>query len=164
MSEVCVHDYAAVIATPLPGGLRLGLRADTQAIGEIDFLPASTPLQVAHTALVQEAVVQLQRYFSSPRQGFTLPLAPAGTAFQQRVWQALCAIPPGRPRSYGTLARELASSARAVAGACRANPLPLIIPCHRVVAATGPGGYMGALAGDALTLKLWLLEHEAAGG
>lgn len=162
MSELSVHDYAAVIATPLPGALRVAIRADATALKAIDFLPPDRPLQAPQTALAVEAVLQLQRYFSQPRQQFTLPLAPAGTAFQQRVWQALSAIASGRPVTYGNLARGLGSSARAVAGACRANPLPLFIPCHRVVAADGLGGYMGALQGEALQLKQWLLEHEAA--
>jgi methylated-DNA-[protein]-cysteine S-methyltransferase len=78
------------------------------------------------------------------------------------VWQRLREIPAGRTLSYGVLARELGTSARAVGGACRANPVPLAIPCHRVVAATGLGGYSGARGGDWLEKKRWLLRHEEA--
>ncbi|MBF0296453.1 MAG: methylated-DNA--[protein]-cysteine S-methyltransferase [Magnetococcales bacterium] len=73
-----------------------------------------------------------------------LPLAPVGTPFRLRVWERLQAIPPGRVESYGSLARVLGSSPRAVGMALAANPIPILIPCHRVVAADGPGGYSGA--------------------
>ncbi|MFQ5488741.1 MAG: methylated-DNA--[protein]-cysteine S-methyltransferase, partial [Gammaproteobacteria bacterium] len=99
-------------------------------------------------------------YFDDPRQGFSLPLALAGTSFQRRVWQALCAIPPAETRSYGQLARELGSAPRALGGACRVNPVPIIVPCHRVLAANGLGGYGGASEGVRVALKRWLLEHE----
>ena len=69
-------------------------------------------------------------------------------------------IPIGQVVTYGELAKALDSSARAVAGACRANPIPILIPCHRVVAATGLGGYMGETGGEALAIKQWLLQHE----
>lgn len=156
------QDFAAVIETPLVGGVRLGIRCTAAAISAIDYLPPATPLREPVGAVSVQAVSQLRGYFAHPHQDLALPLATGGTAFQQRVWQALCAIPPGQPISYGALARQLGSSARAVAGACRANPVPLLIPCHRVVAANGLGGYMGETAGEAMRLKRWLLEHEAA--
>jgi methylated-DNA-[protein]-cysteine S-methyltransferase len=85
----------------------------------------------------------------------------AGTPFQRRVWHALRRIPSGCTRSYGELARELGSSARAVGGACRRNPIPIVVPCHRVIAAGGgAGGFMGQRSGDALAIKTWLLDHE----
>ncbi len=154
--------WSAVIATPLPDGWRFGIRCDGEAVCETEFLPAATPLQAPDSECARRAVADVQHYFTdggAPR----TELAPHGTPFQQRVWQALRAIPPGQPYSYGELARRLGSSARAVAGACRANPIPLLIPCHRVVAAHGPGGFMGAVDGAPLRLKNWLLEHEAAG-
>ena len=102
----------------------------------------------------------LTGYFRDPRAKRKILLAPAGTLFQQRVWRALRRIPSGQVRSYGQLARTLGTSARAVGGACRANPIPVLIPCHRVVAATGEGGFMGKTAGRAMTIKRWLLHHE----
>jgi methylated-DNA-[protein]-cysteine S-methyltransferase len=87
-------------------------------------------------------------------------VAPAGTPFQRRVWQRLSAIPAGETLTYGALARELGTSARAVGGACRTNPIPLVIPCHRVVATNGLGGYSGERGGDWLAKKRWLLAHE----
>ena len=89
-----------------------------------------------------------------------LPLSPEGTDFQLRVWSELLKIPPGRPVTYGELAQRVGSGPRAVGGACRANPIPLLIPCHRVVAATGLGGFAGHRQGAWPAMKRWLLEHE----
>lgn len=115
------------------------------------------------TPLLDAARDQLAQYFAGRRRDFDLPLAPAGTAFQRRVWQAMAAIPFGATRSYGALARELASGARAVGMACGANPLPILIPCHRVVATAGLGGYSGAGGLDTkralLTLEGGRLRH-----
>lgn len=153
-------DYQAVIATPLPDGVRLGLRCSGEAVVEIDFLPADAPCREAHLAVAQRAAAQLTDYFSDPGIAFDVTLAPAGTAFQHKVWRALRRIPPGQVLSYGELARRLGSGARAVASACRNNPIPLIVPCHRVVAATGVGGFMGATQGAPIAMKQWLLQHE----
>ena len=112
--------------------------------------------------LTSETVRQLRGYFSQRAFCFDLPLKLAGTPYQQRVWQALGAIPYGEVRRYGELAMALGSSARAIGGACRANPLPLIIPCHRVVASNGIGGYSGETGGTVLDVKRWLLDYEQA--
>lgn len=112
----------------------------------------------ARSPVLDAAIAQLQDYFDGRRSDFDLPLAPHGTAFQRRVWEALRAIPPGETRSYGDLARLLGSSARAVGQANGCNPVPLLIPCHRVVASGGAlGGYSG---GDGPVTKRWLLDHE----
>jgi methylated-DNA-[protein]-cysteine S-methyltransferase len=102
----------------------------------------------------------LRAYLRDARFHFDLPLAPAPTAFQARVRRGMLRIPAGRTLTYGELARRLASSARAVGGACRGNPLPVVVPCHRVVGANGPGGFMGCVDGAELGVKRWLLEHE----
>ncbi len=154
--------YSAVIETPLPGGARLGVRCTAGAVTEIDILAPGTPLCAAKEPLARQAEELLRRYFRDGCVAFEpLPLAVCGTPFQRRVWSALQAIPPGRVTTYGELGRQLASGARAVAGACRANPIPIIVPCHRVVAVSGLGGYMGALGGDPLAIKQWLITHEA---
>jgi len=88
------------------------------------------------------------------------PVVLAGTRFQRRVWQALADIPPGRPVTYGALAARLGSSARAVGNACAANPVPLFVPCHRVVPVRGTGGYAGHREGRFPAIKRWLLDHE----
>ena len=149
--------YAAVIASPFG---RLGIQAE-EALTSIDFLSDRNPLQPPRTPLARRVCAQLKAYFADPRTRFDLPLAPAGTLYQQRAWRALQRIPSGKQRTYGELARTLKSAPRAVGGACRANPIPIVVPCHRVVAANGPGGFMGATRGRALDIKHWLLAHEA---
>ncbi len=88
------------------------------------------------------------------------PLRPQGSPFQQRVWNALLQIPAGSQVTYGELAKRLGTAPRAVGGACRANPIPLLIPCHRVVAAQGLGGFAGRREGRWVAFKQWLLTHE----
>jgi methylated-DNA-[protein]-cysteine S-methyltransferase len=111
------------------------------------------------TPLLRQARDQLQEYFDGKRMSFDLPLAPVGSDFQKRVWAALCAIPPGETRSYADIARTIGSAPRAVGGANGANPIPLFIPCHRVIAADGSlGGYSG---GDGPATKRYLLDLES---
>ena len=108
--------------------------------------------------VVREAARQLTAYFQGKLREFDLPLDPQGTAYQHRVWAALRQIPYGEVRSYGDLARELGSVARAVGQANGANPIAIIIPCHRVIAHDGSlGGYSGGL-----DLKSYLLDMERA--
>lgn len=150
------------MGTPLPGGVRLGLVTTPQGLGRIEFLPPDVPLQPPRDPVADRFAAQLQEYFHGKLTRFEGPLAPANTPFRRRVRALLEAIPPGAVRTYGQLAGEIRTAPRALAGACRTNPLPLIIPCHRVVAAGGPGGYMGQAAGRALEYKQWLLRHEGA--
>ena len=111
------------------------------------------------TPLLRQARDQLQEYFDAKRMSFDLPLAPVGSDFQKRVWAALCAIPLGETRSYADIGRAVGSAPRAVGGANRANPIPLFIPCHRVIAADGSlGGYSG---GDGPATKRYLLDLES---
>lgn len=102
----------------------------------------------------------MQRYFSDPAWVFDLPLDLQGTDFQRTVWAQLQRIPAGTSTTYGQLAQALNTSPRAVGNACRANPCPIVVPCHRVVAAGGVGGYAGRTGGRPLAVKRWLLEHE----
>jgi len=150
--------YDAVIASPLG---RLGIQART-ALTSIDFVAPRMPLKQPRTPLARRVCAQLRAYFRNPRARFNLPLAPGGSEFQNGVWRAMRRIPSGQVRRYGDLAKSLDSAARAIGGACRANPIPIVVPCHRVVSASGLGGFMGATAGRALQIKRWLLEHERA--
>lgn len=101
---------------------------------------------------------QLSEYFDGRRTNFALPLAPRGTPFQRTVWSNMLDIPYGETESYGDMARALGSGARAVGTACAKNPIPIIIPCHRVVGQNGSlGGYSGA---DGLSGKKFLLDLE----
>ncbi|MBT5753173.1 MAG: methylated-DNA--[protein]-cysteine S-methyltransferase, partial [Rhodospirillaceae bacterium] len=112
----------------------------------------------APTPLLAQAIHQLQDYFAGKRQSFDLPLNPTGTAFQKKVWENLSAIPYGETRRYGDVARAIKSAPRAVGMGCGQNPLPILIPCHRVVASDGTlGGYSG---GEGLETKAGLLDLE----
>lgn len=105
------------------------------------------------------ALAWLKAYFSAQQLPDLPPLSPSGTVFQQAVWRELMRVPPGATLTYGELACALGTAPRAVGGALRANPIPILIPCHRVLAASGLGGYAGA-GEKGLVRKRWLLEHE----
>jgi len=110
--------------------------------------------------LLECARDQIEAYFDGRLKEFDLPLDPAGTPFQKKVWQALAAIPFGATRSYAELAAELGTAPRALGGACGRNPLPILIPCHRVLATKGGmGGYSGM---DGIETKRFLLTLEGA--
>lgn len=111
------------------------------------------------SAVLERAVTQLAEYFAGQRQGFDLPLA-TGTGFQARFLRALIAIPYGETREYGQLAKALGVPAQAIGQACGANCLPILIPCHRVLAANGLGGYSGP---GGVETKVALQRHEGAG-
>jgi methylated-DNA-[protein]-cysteine S-methyltransferase len=152
-----VRDFDAVIAAPFG---RVGFILEGDAVTDISFLKKNTPLSPPSTAQARKVARVLRSYFGNPRYSFRLPLKLDGTPFQQCVWRALQRIPAGKTLSYGVLAEKLDTSARAVGNACRANPVPIVIPCHRVVAASGIGGFMGKRTGASLDLKQWLLAHE----
>ncbi len=107
----------------------------------------------------QAAITQLTEYFAGTREVFDLPLVPHVSDFQRKFGAALCAIPFGQTRTYGDLARDLGVPAQAIGQACGANPIPIIIPCHRVLGATGLGGFSGA---GGVEGKVQLLRHEGA--
>ena len=126
------------------------------AIADIKF--AMSPRQ-DNTPLLSRAAEQLADYFAGERQSFDLPLAPPHSTFQARVRDAMLAIPYGETRSYGELAAKTGSAARAVGQGCGSNPIPIVVPCHRVLAAGGKIGGFSARGG--VTTKRWLLAHEA---
>jgi len=148
--------YDAVIDSPVG---RLGIRAH-DALTSIDFLTARTRLRAPRNPMARRVCRQLNAYFANPRVVFRFPVDTGGTVFQQRVWGAMKAIPAGQVRSYNQIATRLRSAPRPVGGACRANPVPIVVPCHRIVSASGLGGFMGATGGRALIIKKWLLNHE----
>ena len=138
------------------------LKATTsdEALLSLDVAPTPSAKATPKGSLAREVRAQLTTYFRNPAHRFDLPLNLNGTTFQHRVWCALQRIPAGRTRSYGELAASLASGARAIGGACRRNPVMIVVPCHRVVAQGGLGGFMGTVRGRALDTKAWLLAHE----
>ncbi len=149
---------------------KLLLRANDDAIIRLTWLMDETAPEKSASSderqgsnrparqLLEEAVRQLEDYFDGRRKDFDLPLSPAGTVFQRRVWQEMAKIPFGETMTYGQLAEKSESVARAVGGACGANPIPIIIPCHRVLGGGGKlGGFSGGSGPDS---KRALLEHE----
>jgi methylated-DNA-[protein]-cysteine S-methyltransferase len=137
----------------------VGVRAKGELVTEIALLPPTLARSAksfnAHHALTP----QIQEYFSNPRAQFNIRREVLGTAYQRLVWQAISAIPCGETRTYAELAQQIGSAPRAVANACGANPFPLVVPCHRVVAKNGLGGFMQGFEGG-LEIKKWLLAHE----
>lgn len=150
-------DYQAKLSAPF--GL-LGIRCDGEALLGIDFLPATDKPQRATGPFAERVCEQLICYFQDPDAQFSVPLKYGATSHQQRVWQAMLNIPRGCTRTYGELSAELHSSAQAVGQACGANPVPIIIPCHRVVGRAGLGGFIQSTADMQLDIKRWLLAHE----
>lgn len=149
--------FDAVLAAPFGA---LGVRLAGNALAGLDFLPPDTALRPSGAAAVHRVAHELEAYYADPRHGWHLTLAPAGTPYRQRVWQVLAAIPAGATRTYGEIAAQLASSPRAVGQAVGDNPIPIVIPCHRVLAAHGLGGFMHDRNGFPLDVKRWLLRHE----
>jgi methylated-DNA-[protein]-cysteine S-methyltransferase len=140
--------------------MKVAVRTREDRVAEICYLPPAVETQPPKNPLAERAARQLERYRDDPDTRFDLPLCIEGTPFQRRLWDALCDIPRGKTLTYGELARRLGGQARAVGQACGDNRLPIVIPCHRVVAATGIGGFAHATSGYLLEAKRWLLAHE----
>lgn len=149
--------YDALINTPF-GAIAISAQEDQLAI---ELLTESTSLQdqTSGHPQVAKAYKQITQYLQCAGKDFDLTYVLHGTAYQQKVWQAIAAIPFGETRTYGQLARTIGSGPRAVANACGANMLPVVIPCHRVVAQNGLGGFMQSKP-HGLHVKKWLLQHE----
>ncbi|MFA7292277.1 MAG: methylated-DNA--[protein]-cysteine S-methyltransferase [Rhodocyclaceae bacterium] len=152
------RNFDAIVAAP---GFALGIHCDGEDwIETIAFLPPQKERR-GKSLLAMEAARQLHAYLHNPDFVFGLPLKPSGTAFQRRVWQQIAAIPCGQTNTYGDVAKALNNAPRAVGQACGANPFPLVVPCHRVIATGGGlGGFSRQGGGFLLDIKRWLLAHE----
>ena len=155
MKNSPANGFDIVMDTPVG---RAGISVCEGAVSGLTFVSRHTRLKSAR----QDAKItrQLSRFFTDSGFRFTVETRLEGTDFQQAVWNALTRIEPGKVLTYGELADRVDSGARAVGNACRANPVPLIIPCHRVVAAAGIGGYAGQVDGVEIRRKRWLLAYE----
>lgn len=149
--------YQAKLATPFA---TLGVLTEAGMLTGIDFLPLECDSLAPQGELAAEVCRQLLAYLSDPTFRFDLPLRINSTAHRMKVWQALMQIPSGTVLRYGDLAAKIGSSPRAVGQACGANPIPVVIPCHRVLAKSGLGGFMHQGNGAPLLIKQWLLRHE----
>lgn len=138
------------------------IRANHSGLTGVDFIGEEDEREVPRPSeLTQRACAQLEEYFAGNRRDFELPLAPVGTDFQRRVWQALAGVPFGETRSYGELADQIGSQGgqRAVGAANGKNPISIIVPCHRVIGSDGKlTGYSSGIG-----RKQWLLAFEAGG-
>jgi methylated-DNA-[protein]-cysteine S-methyltransferase len=141
--------------------MKVAVKTRGGRIAEICYLPPSAATVEPKNSLAKRAAQQLERYREDPDAGFDLPLAIEGTPFQRQLWEALCEIPCGKTLTYGELARRLGAEPRAIGQACGDNRLPIVIPCHRVVASNGIGGFAHSSRGYLIEAKRWLLAHEA---
>ena len=138
----------------------LGIHCTEASLTGITFLEQDSAMQPPCDAFTREVCAQLTAYFADTKFQFDLPLKLSGTKHQLKVWQAMCDIPCGQVQTYGDLAALLHSSPRAVGQACGNNPIPIVIPCHRVVSKAGLGGFMHRADSGARNIKRWLLGHE----
>lgn len=151
-------DYTAIINSPIGA---LGILINDNKLTRINFLSSNFKTHNDKSnKLLQEVIQQLNQYFKNSHYSFDLPLQINGTDFQKKVWRAMQKIPLGKAKTYGNVAKEINSGPRAVGAACRTNPIPIIIPCHRIVAANNLGGFNGKSTGFTIEMKKWLLTHE----
>jgi methylated-DNA-[protein]-cysteine S-methyltransferase len=149
------------VVIPFPK-MKVAVATRDGRVSAIRYLPPAAETKAPENELAERAARQLERYREDPDTKFDLPLAIEGTEFQRRLWAALCEIPRGRTMTYGEMARKLDGQARAVGQACGDNRLPIVIPCHRVVAADGIGGFSHSTGGYLIEAKRWLLMHESS--
>lgn len=153
--------YDVVVEFPK---MKVAVTTRDERVVEIRYLPLSASDIPARNPLAARAARQLERYREDPDTRFDLPLLIEGTPLQRRVWEAMCAIPRGETRTYGAIAQQLGDAdyktLRAIGQACGDNRLPIVIPCHRVVAANGLGGFAHSTEGYLIEAKRWLLLHE----
>lgn len=145
----------------------ISITINDNQLSQLSFLSRQSPPTPSQHSYSEYVISQLKSYFNNPLHRFSIDLNLVGTDFQQRVWRALQDIPSGTTLTYGMLAKQLKTSARAIGQACRTNPIPIIIPCHRIVAAGHLGGFMGSTTlsnsqhlVEPLSIKAWLLQHE----
>ena len=155
--------FSAIVAAPFGA---MGVRADGGQLRELVYLPPHFAEKEPQDGVSEQACLQLARYFADPDAPFELPLAQLGSVFQRKVWAAIAQIARGQVRTYGDVARLIGSAPRAVGQACGANWFPILIPCHRVTAASGLGGFAhhDDATGFHLGVKRWLLAHEGVAG
>lgn len=151
--------FSAIVETPFGA---IGIRTEAGLVRELVYLPSDFDAKAPTDQLADQTAFQVERYLCDPDFCFDLPLAQVGTEFQHKVWNVIAAIPRGDVLTYGEVAKLIRSAPRAVGQACGANWFPLVIPCHRVTAAGGLGGFShhDDETGFHLGVKRWLLRHE----
>ncbi|HKA43495.1 MAG TPA: methylated-DNA--[protein]-cysteine S-methyltransferase [Burkholderiales bacterium] len=152
-----LESFQARLATPFAV---LGICTAGGRVTDIQYLPKGAATLAPMDRLSERVCRQVERYLDDPEFRFDLPFEYCGTDFQCKVWRAISGIPSGRTLTYMGIARQLRTAPRPVGGACGANRIPLVIPCHRVLGSNGIGGFMNARRGYPLEVKRWLLGHE----
>ncbi len=152
-----LESFQAKLATPFAV---LGIRTVGELLTDIEYLPRGVATLAPLNKLAERVCRQLESYLDDPHYRFDLPFEYCGTDFQCRVWHEISRIGVGKTNTYSQVAQRLHSAPRPVGGACGKNRIPLVIPCHRVLAAHGIGGFMRARGGEPITIKRWLLAHE----
>lgn len=150
--------YQAIYQSPIG---KLGLRSDGEALVSLALDHGQLKVDGEADEIIEQAILALDEYFANTETSDLPPIKMHGTPFQKKVWAHLKTIPAGKPQTYGEVAKKLGTHPRAVGGACRANPVVLLVPCHRVVAASGDGGFAGSADGEWPRIKHWLLQHES---
>ena len=155
-----LESFQAKLAAPFAV---LGVRTIGERVAGIEYLPRGAATLKPQNPFAREVCRQLSAYLKKPSFEFDLPFEYDGTDYQKKVWKAVHAIPSGSVLSYRDVARKIGSAPRPVGTACGANLVPLLIPCHRVVASGGIGGFMHSRRGAPIDVKRWLLHHENPG-
>ncbi|AZP11012.1 MULTISPECIES: methylated-DNA--[protein]-cysteine S-methyltransferase [Undibacterium] len=155
--------FSAIVSVPFG---YIGVRSEGNFISELVYLPPRFQEKAPTDKISEQAAQQIESYIEQADFRFKLALKPAGSVFQHKVWNAISSIPRGEVRTYGQIAKHIQSAPRAVGQACGANWYPLVIPCHRVTAAAGLGGFAhhDDETGFHLGVKRWLLTHEQVAG
>jgi methylated-DNA-[protein]-cysteine S-methyltransferase len=153
--------FTAIVEAPFGA---IGIRTEAGQLHELTYLPPQYQAKAPRDALNKDIVRQVSAYLANPDYPFTVSLPEVGTAHQRKVWAVIQSIPRGEVLTYAQVAREIGSAPRAVGQACGANWYPVLIPCHRVVAAGGIGGFARHDGGFHLGVKRWLLAHEGVSG
>lgn len=149
-------EYDAII--PAPFGA-VGIKTEDGFLTDVTLLTEAHSDQAPSNAFAASVASEIRQYLQDSKTTLGTNYAVKGTPFQKRVWRAIADIPRGEVLTYGELAAKVNSGPRAVANVCGANQVPLFIPCHRVVAKNGLGGFMQGKA-NGLAIKQWLLDHE----
>lgn len=153
-----LSSYDFVINSPVG---KLGVMVLNNRVVRLDFLLSDTKLIHPQNLAIRQIAAKIKKYFHDSKFKFELETHPQGTLLQKKIWQVIQKIPIGKTITYGEIADKLNTSPRVVGNACGRNPMPIIIPCHRVVAALGLGGYCGGKDNkNFIKIKEWLLKHE----
>ncbi|MFM8468056.1 MAG: methylated-DNA--[protein]-cysteine S-methyltransferase [Oxalobacteraceae bacterium] len=161
MSKAGADFFHAIVPAPFGG---IGIRIDDGQLRELVYLPPQYSAKPAPDAFTKKIYQQVAAYLKDPDYAFHLDLPVVGTDHQRKVWTVINHIPRGKVLTYAEVARRIGSAPRAVGQACGANWYPLVIPCHRVTATGGLGGFARHDGGFHQGVKRWLLQHEQVPG